>query len=555
MNAVREPAAVRRGTEPARAFTTRGTFFGPDARPVAGWWTTPRDASHDAVVIAPPLGYEYWSTHRSLRTLAEALARAGWNVLRFDWDGTGDSAGEATDPDRVAMWRASLAHAVAATRAAGMTRVHLIGFRLGAALALTEAAALGVEGVAACAPVAGRRFVRELKMLGIVDAQNPGGVMYSGLVIDPATAADLATIDPGKHPPPPVPRTLVMTRPEVQDKLAEALRADGRELTTVVCGDMRAMLDVPSEDSAVPTGLIPPLAAWLGAPRRDAGATPPACRAARDIPWRGGRVRETFTDVDGLVAVRSETVDAHGDCVTVFLNSGSEPHIGPGRAWVEYARSLALQGQTCVRVDFHGWGESPDAGYPRGRPYDPQCVPETQHIVAALRRQFPRVVLAGLCAGAWVAMKAAQRTRVDGVFALNPQLYWKPGMGIVIRIPEAIQARAPSRERQRKLARWKVWSILDALWIRPMAAHWLIALRRRRTPVLMSFADGDDGLVFLRDRCGRRLARELRSGYLAVEEVPGIDHQMYRVWRRHAIIEQLVRFLAALPPAGSARPR
>ncbi|MDN5865450.1 MAG: hypothetical protein L0I62_09620 [Gammaproteobacteria bacterium] len=131
-------------------FTTRGTWFGPAERPLAGWWTVPDRPSCDGVIIAPPLGYEYWSAHRSLRTLGETLARAGWNVLRFDWDGSGDSAGEASDPDRVAAWRASLAHAVGAMREASMERVALIGLRLGATLALLDAAAFGIDEVVAC---------------------------------------------------------------------------------------------------------------------------------------------------------------------------------------------------------------------------------------------------------------------------------------------------------------------------------------------------------------------------------------------------------------------
>ena len=50
------------------------------------------------VVIVPPVGYEYWSSHRTLRTLAERLAGQGCCALRFDFDGTGDSAGDQWDP-------------------------------------------------------------------------------------------------------------------------------------------------------------------------------------------------------------------------------------------------------------------------------------------------------------------------------------------------------------------------------------------------------------------------------------------------------------------------
>ena len=533
---------------------TFGTWFGSPGRPLAGWWTAPERPSRDGVVIAAPLGYEYWSTHRSLRTLAESIARAGRNVLRFDWDGTGDSAGHASDPGRVAAWRASLAEAVKVMREAGVERVVLVGLCLGAAFVLLDAAELGVDEVVVCALAAsGRRFMRKLKLLGITDPERPDGVVYSGLTIDATTAAELARINLEKHAPPPIARTLLVTRGEPGDKLAATLGADGRDLATMPCEEMRQMLDVPSEDATVPPNFVASIVEWLGEARVDDHCAPPVRRDSVDIPWHGGRVCETFTEVAGLTAIRSSIEGCRSDTLVVFLNSGSEPHIGPGRAWVEYARSLALLGHTCLRVDFSGWGESPDEGHAPGRPYDAHCVAETLRIVAALREQHARIVLAGLCASAWVALKAAQLTRVEGVFALSPQLYWQPGDPVEALLSDTHHRRASERLREARGARWKYWSLLDLLGVRPMAARWLVALRKSRTPVMLSFAEDDDGLTFLRDRCGRRLARETRSGFLVVEETPGIDHQMYRLWRRPAIVEQMTRFLASLPPAKSSR--
>jgi pimeloyl-ACP methyl ester carboxylesterase len=531
--------------------STFGTWFGAPGRPLAGWWTTPERPSRDGVVIAAPLGYEYWSSHRSLRTLAESLARAGRNVLRFDWDGTGDSAGDVSDPGRLAAWRASLAEAVKAMRETGVERIVLVGLCLGAAFALMDAAELGVDEVAACALVAsGKRFIKTLKLLGISDPEAPGGVVYSGLAIDADTAIELATINLEKHVPTRVGRTLLVTQGNSCDKLVKALREDERELATLACEELRQMLDVPSEDASVPQDFIASIVAWLGEARADGCGVPPVRRDSVDIPWQGGLVREAFTQVAGLTAIHSSTEGAQPDALVVFLNSGSEPHIGPGRAWVEYARSLALHGHACLRIDFSGWGESPDEGHAPGRPYDAHCVAETLRIVAALReRHVARIVLVGLCASAWVALKAAQLSHVEGVFALNPQLYWQPGDPVEALITDTHRRRASERLREARGAHWKCWSLLDLLGVRPMAARWLIALRERRTPVMLSFAEGDDGLTYLRDRCGRRLAREMRSGYLMVEETPGIDHQMYRLWCRPAVVEQMMRFLASLPPA------
>ena len=46
-----------------------------------------------AIVFCPPLGQEYIRTHWACKLLAKQLARGGAHVLRFDWSGHGNSAG------------------------------------------------------------------------------------------------------------------------------------------------------------------------------------------------------------------------------------------------------------------------------------------------------------------------------------------------------------------------------------------------------------------------------------------------------------------------------
>lgn len=530
---------------------SQGFWFGAADRPLAGWWTPPSRSSRDGVLIVPPLGYEYWSTHRSLRSLAESLACNGWHVVRFDWDGTGDSSGDAEDTGRVAAWRACLAAAVTTMRDAGLDRIVLVGVRLGATLGMLDAASLGISEIIACVPVvSGRRFTRELKLLGNADPQHPDTVVYAGLVVDHETAADLAAIDLVKDPPPAVPRTLLVTRPEAQlGRLAERLESSGRALHVRECANLCAMLDCPAEEATVPGDFIQIVVEWLR-PARPAprAACAPTCVASR-MTCAGGSVDERFIQIGELSAIETRPAEAADPrTVIAFLNSGSEPHVGPARAWVDYARTLGVRGHACVRVDFSGWGESPDRGHAPGRPYDPHCVAETMELVAELRRRYARVVVAGLCAGAWVALRAAQHAKIDGVFALNPQLYWQPGDPVEALIADTRRRRTRARRLVALGARMKWWSLLDSLGIRPMASRWLTTLRKRRVRVMFSFAEDDDGLTFLRHRCGRRIARELRHGYLAVEEVAEIDHQMYRVWRRSAIRAQLEKFVNAIGP-------
>ncbi len=228
----------------------------------------------------------------------------------------------------------------------------------------------------------------------------------------------------------------------------------------------------------------------------------------------------------------------------VFLNSGSEVHIGPGRAWVDYARALAEGDYETVRLDFSGWGESPDESRAPGRPYDAHVVGDTAYAIGALRELgHERIALAGLCAGAWVGMRAALEHEVEAVVAINPQLYWQPGDPVEALMTDTRVRRTPERRREELGGRWGLWSALDLLGITPMAGRWLTGLRRRGTAVLLLFAEGDDGVEFLRNRVDRRLGRELRAGAIQLVEVPGVDHPMYRVWRRPAVVSAIRSFL------------
>src|SRR5256885_16263297 len=71
-------------------------YFGPATARLFGLHDAPRtDAGREgSVVLCYPYGRDYMSAFRAYRTLALRLARAGFHVLRFDYRGTGDSAGD-----------------------------------------------------------------------------------------------------------------------------------------------------------------------------------------------------------------------------------------------------------------------------------------------------------------------------------------------------------------------------------------------------------------------------------------------------------------------------
>jgi alpha/beta superfamily hydrolase len=143
--------------------------FGDASSPLYGVYEEPTAApSRDcAVLICPAFGHECLRAHRALVQLARQLQTAGFASMRFDYPGTGDSAG-ATGASSLADCRNSIRTAIAELREiSGQESLALVGLRLGAALA-AEVVAQGepVADLALWDPVVhGSEFLRELRFM------------------------------------------------------------------------------------------------------------------------------------------------------------------------------------------------------------------------------------------------------------------------------------------------------------------------------------------------------------------------------------------------------
>lgn len=88
-----------------------------------------------AAVLCNPAGSEYVHAHRTMRNLALRLSKAGLHVLRFDYYGTGDSAGD-SDEGNPLRWCDDIEAAMSELKdMTGAMQVTLIGLRFGANLA------------------------------------------------------------------------------------------------------------------------------------------------------------------------------------------------------------------------------------------------------------------------------------------------------------------------------------------------------------------------------------------------------------------------------------
>ena len=117
-------------------------YFGDPERPLYGVYHPPRgDDVGRAVLLCYPVGAEYMRSHRAFRQLTTFLTRQGMHVLRFDYLGTGDSAGTGLDAS-LARWLDDIDLAIDELKeSAGVDTVAVVGLRFGATLALRATAA------------------------------------------------------------------------------------------------------------------------------------------------------------------------------------------------------------------------------------------------------------------------------------------------------------------------------------------------------------------------------------------------------------------------------
>ncbi|MDP3759612.1 MAG: alpha/beta fold hydrolase [Ramlibacter sp.] len=417
-----------------------------------GWFHRAAAPSRRAgVVMCRPLGFEAMCTCQTYAVLADTLARSGFDVLRFDYQGTGDSAGTDADPDRVAAWVAStVAAARELARRAGIERLSLFGVRMGATLAVQAAREMGgVESLVLWAPcVTGRAFTREMRAASAGSAQppagsQPGDIESLGFLYTAQTLHDLQQLDCTRIEAPPARRALIVQRDDMpgESPLPAAWRDQGVEVTAEVLAGYSGMMVEPHK-GVVEQASLDAIADWLL-------AAPPAPHAPADeraIPvacWPGrlpDGIREAplrFGPAQSLFGILTEPPGDDADAVArrrtaiLFLNVGHNYRIGPNRLYVHMARSLAACGFRTLRFDLSGIGDSPGTSGPRkGNYYAKGSAVDVSAAIDRLETEgCTKFWLMGVCSGSFVAFQAALADpRVSGQVLMNPRLLeWQDG--------------------------------------------------------------------------------------------------------------------------------
>jgi pimeloyl-ACP methyl ester carboxylesterase len=182
-------------------------LFGEARQPLLGVYH-PADTQRDlrrGIVICYPFGQEYMRAHRALRMLADMVARKGYHVFRFDYRGTGDSAGQLEQYSPF-DWLDDIEAAVQELRdVAGLQRIGLLGLRLGALLAKeVSARRADIEQLLLWDPVvSGAEYLSELRREIQSRTGNPrsnfvagnGDLHFNGFCLSQSFQAKLSTLD------------------------------------------------------------------------------------------------------------------------------------------------------------------------------------------------------------------------------------------------------------------------------------------------------------------------------------------------------------------------
>jgi dienelactone hydrolase len=539
-------------------------WFGPADRPLAGSLHLPKGPTTGGVVICAPFGYEAVCAHRTLRQLAQRLADHGQLVLRFDYEGTGDSAGTGFEPDLLARWQQNVLAAVDELRRRGVPRPALVGLRLGAALACAATVAdQDVGPLVLWAPTtSGKRYHREARAQA---AASVGGVMPDGSYnifgypLPPQSLQALKTWQPltGLDPAHDV---LLVQSPGWRDEQAAAadLAAVGVQPQVLERAGTAQLLENDAELVDVPVPLVRDVADWLiaqPATLLDLPDQPHGPASTRGIDTGSGLVEERMVTLGptALHGVLTQPIGAPVQTAVVFLNNGVSSAAGPGRCWVEFGRALATSGVTSLRMDFSGLGESPDRQVQavRANPFPKTAVAEVDAAVQYLRDLGARsVAVAGLCSGGQVAVRtAAYGARVDVVYAINPSLlypvdigagpwmrrFWKlAGFPVSKRPIVAILHRLPEG----------VWTAIDRIGLFPSPLRYLRRAVDRGTHVRLVYSAGDLAQTDLYVRAGRGVEKLAAGGKLTVDEITGMDHSLFDRKYRAGVLRALAEMVS-----------
>jgi len=454
----RPPAVDVRDTAPSPT----PFAFGPARRRLFGWYhATAAGAQRSlSVVLCKPIGYESMCVHSSYRYLAEQLAGAGCPVVRFDYDGTGDSFGSDEDPDRVQTWIASIGYAIDALREkSGNEDIALFGVRLGATLAAVAASERGdVKSLALWATCwNGRSYLREIRALYGANSQSQrdnentatrGYIEAAGFIFTPSTVEALSKLDICSIDRAPAASIRLMDRDDMPSdgRYGTRLAELGADVNQSIGIGYATMMQEPIS-TVVPVKTIESLVEWMSsAPltTSDEHSSKILMSASSDELV----VADAYTETSILrgsdnrsfgILTRPTSITSFRRTAVFLLSVGTDVHVGPNRMYTDIAREMAELGLASFRLDIVGVGDSARGAAPeRYNIYSSTAIDDIREAMTCLSSRFgyEHFVVVGLCSGAYLALEVASSDRrVSGQILINQLAFeWKKNDSIDTRL-------------------------------------------------------------------------------------------------------------------------
>jgi dienelactone hydrolase len=510
-------------------------YFGAASQPMFGWYHAPEVAPRGAVVLCSPLGLDATRSHWTYRHIAERLTRAGFAVLRFDWRGTSDAAGDDRDPGRVATWVEDLHLCIdELKRRSGVAEPALVGLRAGATFAAHVAAeredigalVLWMPAQTGAAWVAEMAKLHKLylRIVPQTEAPEPGGEELLGSFATNATIADLARIDLLAIGRRPAPRALVLEDGALRwgAELRERLATLGVEVDWRRGSGQKFLFTVPHK-TTLPDESINAIVDWMAAlppagPRATPAATAPGA-AFNERPVRFGAEERIFG-----VLVPPAAPSPPGRPAIVLLPAGAVNRCGPHRLYVTMARRWAALGFTVLRVDLSGIGDTPaPPGTKESLVYPRDGYSDIDAAMDFIARDSgaTRIILAGLCSGADFTFQVARRQNaLAGAIMMNPRTFLELNLGRVegppVTAPDALIA---SREE----------SLRVTAGFRQISDRGLDALLIVSKP--------DPGIDFVDQHAGDEMKGVERLPGFHRVNVPGTDHTFTTIASQKQVLE------------------
>lgn len=385
------------------------------------------------VVIAGPFAEEKKAAQRALVAASRTFAEAGYEVLRFDYRGTGDSGGTFAESD-IEDWLNDLRAAIETARQMSDAPITLLGLRFGASLAWQIAAEVEVENLVLWEPITnGSSYARQNRQRSQIRAQmthgseaktaqtTEGGFDFDGFFINEKLQSEMSALDLHLAPLPKAKRLLLLQisgSPRIKkpfDDLANRARAGGlatdvENVTVEAFWSSIGLIDTSEVrektlqwlEKSAPTSTFAKRELSLA---KTAQITPEI--KAETFGFQSGNEQ-----INGVLYL---PLDKEISRCVLLLHGWSGYRIGPGQLLSETARELAKNGFAAYSFDFRGRGESElDVSQASLN----SMIRDATRAVGVLREQFgwEKFTLLGLCSGGEVAIGASlSHTRIDSL--------------------------------------------------------------------------------------------------------------------------------------------